>query len=115
MTGSPGGGYPGGSASHGGHAGSHASIDSSSGGSDDRARVESAGDRRLLPVSAWRRHGVHAEHGMSTVMPSPRSCRVMCAYQDVATIFCVLARHDPEVRKPWSSVRHKQEILSQEG
>jgi len=33
-------------------------------------------------------------------MPSPGSCRVMCVYQDVATIFCILARHDPGARKP---------------
>jgi hypothetical protein len=37
------------------------------------------------------------------------------AYQDVATISRVLARHDPEARKPWSNVRHEQKILSQEG
>ena len=57
----------------------------------------------------------HAAHGMSGDMPSPRSCRVMRAYQDMATIFCVLARHDLEVWKPCSTVRHKQEILSEEG
>src|SRR6266446_784061 len=59
-------------------------------------------------------NGDHAELGMNAVMPSTRSCRVMHAHQDVATILCVLARHDPEVRKPWPHVRHKQEILSQE-
>jgi hypothetical protein len=56
----------------------------------------------------------HAVQDMTTIMSCTRSCRVVRAYQDVSTIFRVLTRHDPEVRKPWSNVRHKREILSQE-
>src|SRR5712691_7550017 len=45
-------------------------------------------------------------------MPSPRSCRVVHAYQDVAAISCMFARHDQELRRSCSSVRQKQAILS---
>jgi hypothetical protein len=47
---------------------------------------------------------VHAEHGMNMIMWSSRSCRAVCADLDVATVFYVLARHDSEVRRPWSTV-----------
>src|SRR5215471_2506039 len=70
MTGSPGGGYPGGSASHGGHAGSHASIGSSSGGSDGRARVGSAGAPPPLRGDASQRHAgtyLHTTHHASII------------------------------------------------
>ena len=45
-------------------------------------------------------------------MPSPRSCRVVHAYQDVAAISCMFARHDQELRRSCSNVRHKHAILS---
>ena len=57
---------------------------------------------------------VHAAHGMSTFMWSSRSCRAVCASLDVAMVFYVLARHDSELLRPWSTVRSKQEILSEE-
>jgi hypothetical protein len=47
-------------------------------------------------------------------MPSPGSCRVVRAYQDIATIPCILARHDPACRKPSSNVRSKHEIVLHE-
>jgi len=56
----------------------------------------------------------HAAHGMNTIMPSTRSCRAMCAIEDVATVLGVLARHDPEALQRCSTVRQKQEILSEE-
>src|SRR5215471_8882959 len=70
MPGAPGGGYPGGSASHGGHAGSHASIGWSSGGSDGRARVGSAGDPPPLRGDVWQRCAgtyLHTTHHSSIV------------------------------------------------
>src|SRR6266436_1050603 len=72
-----------------------------------------ARDTLAIPPESWVEGtvgiGDHAELGMIAFMPSTRSCRVMHAHQDVATILCILARHDPEVRKPWPHVRHKQE------
>jgi hypothetical protein len=70
MTGSPGGGYAGGSASHGGHAGSHARIGWSSGGSDGRARVGSAGDPPPLRGDASQRCDgtyLHTTHHSSII------------------------------------------------
>src|SRR5215475_789324 len=56
----------------------------------------------------------HAEFEMSSIMWSSRSCRAVHASEDIATVFCVLARHDPEVRKLCSTTIQKQEILSEE-
>src|SRR5215510_14030192 len=52
--------------------------------------------------------------GIMNSSTRPRSCRAVCAALDVATVFYVLARHDSEVLRPWSAVRSKQEILSEE-
>ena len=71
-------------------------------------------------TSRWKEYGgflhilPHAAHGMREDMPSPGSCRVVRAYQDVAAISCIHARHDPERQKPWSNVRYTQVILFHE-
>jgi hypothetical protein len=38
----------------------------------------------------------------------------MCANEDVAMVFGVLARHDPEALQRCCTVRQKQEMLSEE-
>jgi hypothetical protein len=38
----------------------------------------------------------------------------VCANEDAATLFGVLARHDPEALKRCATVRQQQEILSEE-
>src|SRR5512145_2368740 len=58
-------------------------------GLDELDEVRIVGEEGVLPERSER-------FSARGDMPSPGSCRAVLAYQDVATVFCMLARHDPE-------------------